>query len=149
ASERRANETAQKRLAQLKKANDILASIFRDLNRGYEEKDGKPLRALLGERLDRAARELDGEAVGDPLVVADLQTTLGASLNALGYWEQAMACYTRAQATFTAEHGPDHPDTLGILASLAHVYLQAGKVDQALPLAEEALRLRRIKLGPE
>jgi serine/threonine protein kinase/tetratricopeptide (TPR) repeat protein len=149
AAERRANETAQKRLAQLKKANDILRSIFNDLQPSEEGKDGKPLRAQLGERLDRAARELTGEAVGDPYAVADLQTTLGVSLIQLGYPEQAIAAFARAYATFTAELGPDHPDTLDALASLAHVHRQAGKLDRAVSFADEALQRCRATLGPD
>ena len=39
-----------------------------------EEKEGRPLRAILGERLDRAAAELEGDAVGDPSSWPDCKT---------------------------------------------------------------------------
>ncbi len=70
---------AEKGLAQVTKMNDILGSIFKDLNPQNAQKDGKPLSAVLGERLDRATAEIEGEATGDPLAVARMQMTLGRS----------------------------------------------------------------------
>src|SRR5262249_5737870 len=66
--EKQAKETAQNRLAQFQKAIEILGSIFKDLDPQQEE-EGKPLRALLGERLDQATQELQGDAMGDSLAV--------------------------------------------------------------------------------
>ncbi|MBM4224058.1 MAG: tetratricopeptide repeat protein, partial [Gammaproteobacteria bacterium] len=43
----------------------------------------------------------------------------------------------------------DHPATLTSMNSLAEAYRDAGKLDQALPLHEETLKLRKAKLGPE
>ena len=100
------------RLAQIEKANEILGSIFKDLNPRNAEKDGKPLSALLGERLDQATAQIEGEAIGDPLAVARMQLTLGESQLGLGYPEKAIGLFTKARATFTARLGPDHPDTL-------------------------------------
>lgn len=51
---------AERRLAQIEKANEILGSIFKDLNPGNAEKEGKPLTALLGERLDQATAQIEG-----------------------------------------------------------------------------------------
>ena len=41
------------------------------------EKEGKPLAALLGERLDQATAQIEGESIGDPLAVARMQQQLG------------------------------------------------------------------------
>src|SRR5205807_9179281 len=71
--ERRAKDTAEKRLAQVEKGSDLLGSIFEDLDPRLEEKDGRPLRAILRDRLDQTAAALEGDAVADPLVVARLQ----------------------------------------------------------------------------
>jgi tetratricopeptide (TPR) repeat protein len=149
AAERQASETAQKRLAQIEKANAILGSIFKDLNPREDEKDGKPLRAILGERLDRAAQELVGEAIGDPLTVAKLQLTLGYSLCELGYKKEAIAVLSQARAAFTAALGPGHPDTLESTSKLAWAYWADGKDRLALPLYEEVHRLRTATLGPD
>src|SRR5438445_329773 len=83
--ERRAKEEAQTRLAQIEKGTEILASVFRDLDPNAADKEGVTLRALLVKRLGEAAQQLEGEAVGDPLVVAQLQHVLGISLHELGH----------------------------------------------------------------
>src|SRR5262249_6252174 len=72
-----ANEQAQKRLAQVQKGSEILTSIFTDLDPRAEVKEGKPLRAILGDQLVKAAEQLEGDGVGDPLLMADLQNRLG------------------------------------------------------------------------
>jgi serine/threonine protein kinase/Tfp pilus assembly protein PilF len=148
-AERLAKESAQKRLAQIEKSNEILGSIFRDLDPRAEEIDGRPLRVLLGERLEQAVQQLEGEAVGDPLAVARLQMTLGSSLLGLGNAELATAVLTRARDTFTAQLGPDDTDTLTCMNHLAWCHRTAGRLDVALPMLEENLRRTREKLGAD
>jgi eukaryotic-like serine/threonine-protein kinase len=142
-------QQAEKRLTQIEKANEILGSVFKDLNPKNEEKDGKPLAARLGERLDQATAQIEGEAIGDPLTVARMQLTLGQSQLGLGYPEKAITLLTKARATFTAQLGPDHPDTLESMNELAEGYRAAGEFDHALPLFEETLALFKSKLGPD
>jgi eukaryotic-like serine/threonine-protein kinase len=140
---------AEKRLVQVEKANGILGSIFQDLDLKKEEKDGKPLLERLGERLNQATEQIEGEAIGDPLTVAHVQQTLGKSQLGLGYPERAIALLTKARATFTARLGPRHPNTLGTMNNLAQGLKDLGKYNQALPLLEETLALRKATLGPE
>jgi serine/threonine protein kinase len=140
---------AEKRLAQVTKMNDILGSIFQDLNPEAVRKDGKPLPAVLGERLDRASAEIEGEATGDPLAVARMQMTLGRSQLGLGNSDRAIGLFTKARATLAAGLGADHPDTLAVMNNLALSYAAAGRNDRALPLLEETVALRRAKLGAD
>jgi serine/threonine protein kinase len=140
---------AEKRLAQVTKMNDILGSIFKDLNPANAQKEGKPLSAVLGERLERATAEIEGEATGDPFAVARMQITLGASQLGLGYPDRAIALYTKARATFTTALGPDHRDTLQSMNNLALSYFFAGQNDRAMSLFDETLTLLRAKLGPD
>jgi serine/threonine protein kinase len=146
-------QQAEKRLTQIEKANEILGSIFKDLNKDlnpYEPEDAdKPLAVLLRERLDQAAAMIEGESIGDPVAVARMQTTLGVSQRVLHFPEKAIALLSKARATLTAQLGPDHADTLRSMANLAFAYLEAGKSDRALPLFEETLALRKAKLGPD
>ena len=142
-------QQAEKRLAQVTKMNDILGSIFQDLDPENAQKEGKPLSAVLGERLDRATAEIEGEAIGDPLTVARMQMTLGVSQLGLGYPDRAIGLFTKARATFAAALGPDHPDTLASMNNLANSYAGAGQNDRALKLREETLALQRAKLGPD
>jgi serine/threonine protein kinase len=140
---------AEKRLTQVARMNVILGSIFRDLDPKNNDKEGKPLSAVLGERLDRATSEIEGDATGDPLTVARMQLTLGASQLGLGYPERAIELFTKANTTFVSFLGPDHPDTLASMADLARGYSNVGQLDRALLLREKTLELMKIKLGPD
>jgi eukaryotic-like serine/threonine-protein kinase len=141
-------EMSQRRLIQIGKANDILGSIFQKLDPNAETIEDKPLRVLLGERLDRATRELDGDAVGDPLAVAKLQVILGDSQLGLGNPEKAVVLFNRAREAYTANLGPNHIDTLSSMHKLANAYGFAGKVNKAVQLFEETLSLYVSQLGP-
>ena len=138
----------EKRAAQVTKMNDILGSIFRDLDPENAARAGKPLAAVLGERLERATAEIEGEATGDPLAVARMQMTLSISRRNLGYPDRAIVLLTKARATLDAALGPDHPDTLFSMTNLANSYAKAGQNDRAMKLREEVLALRKAKLAP-
>ena len=138
---------AEKRSAQIEKANGILGSIFKDLNPKRAEREGKPLSALLGDLLDRATVEIEGDSIGDPLTVARMQLTLGRSQLGLGESGKAIDLITKARATFASRLGPDHPDTRTSLHELALGYRDAGRMDKALSTLEEALAPRRAKRG--
>jgi hypothetical protein len=122
------------------KMNDILGSIFRDLDPNNAAKEGKALSAVLGERLDRATAEIEGEATGDPTSAARMQMALGISQRGLGYPAKAIALSTKARATFAAELGPDHHDTLQSTYNLANSYNAAGRIDRALKVGEKTPR---------
>jgi eukaryotic-like serine/threonine-protein kinase len=147
--ERLAKETAEKRLAQIEKGIDLLAAIFEDLDPRAEQKENRPLRAILGDRLASAAAELEGETVGDPLLVAGLQNRLGLSLLRLGMAGRAVPLFAKSRATRAASLGADHPDTLTSMNNLARGYQEDGKKDLALPLFQETLNLRRARLGDD
>jgi tetratricopeptide (TPR) repeat protein len=144
-----ARSQAEKRAAQVTKMNDILGSIFQDLNPENAQKEGKPLSAVLGERLERATAEIEGEATGDPLAVARVQMTLGRSQYGLGYPDRAIKLFTKARTTFAAALGPDHPDTLLSMNWLGNSFWAAGQNDRAIKLREETLAMRRSVLGPD
>jgi serine/threonine protein kinase len=148
-TERQAKETAQRRLGQIEKANEILGSIFKDLDPETAEREDKPLQVLLGERLDQATEQLEGEVIGDPLAVARMQLTLGGSQLGLGHAEKAIRLLSKARTTLTTQLGPDHPETLESMSKLAEGYWAAHKLELALPLLEETLQRRKVKLGPD
>jgi serine/threonine protein kinase/tetratricopeptide (TPR) repeat protein len=131
---RQAKEKAERRLAQIEKGIAVLGSIFEDLDPEAEEKEGRPLRAILGDRLDRAAAELDGEAVGDPLVVAGLQDRLGRTEMGLGRADHAKTLFTKALAIRRARLGVDHPDTLATWSRLALALREVGDASEAIAI---------------
>jgi len=148
-AEKLAREQAQKRLVQLEKGNEIITSIFADLDIRRVKAGTEPLEAVLAKRLVTAAEQLEGEAVGDHLVVAGLQDRLGYSLLSLGHAQEAVSLFTKARETRTAELGPNDPDTLTTMNNLAMGYRDLGKLDLALPLHEEVLKRLKARLGPD
>jgi hypothetical protein len=145
--EKRANAQAQKRLQQVEKGSGMLASVFSDLDPRAEEKEGRPLRVILGERLDRAAAELEGDNVGDPLVVASLQDRLGRTYRSLGYAAKAKVLFARALATRRTQLGPEHADTLAVLSQQALALKDAGEVNEAIAVHEQVRDALVRKLG--
>jgi serine/threonine protein kinase/tetratricopeptide (TPR) repeat protein len=147
--ESRAKESAEKRLTQIEKGIGILGSIFENLDPMAEETEGRPLRAILGDRLDQAAAELEGEAVGDPLVVARLQDRLGQTYLGLGQGERAEALFAKAALTRQVELGAEAPLTLDSKHNLALAYKAAGKRTEAIQLLKQVHAARREVLGAD
>jgi serine/threonine protein kinase/tetratricopeptide (TPR) repeat protein len=147
--ERAALDTAEKRLAQIEKGNDILGSIFIDLDPIAEAKDARPLRAILADRLGRAVAALDAEAVGEPLAVARLQAILGRSLLGLGEARQAVPLLEQAADTHATMLGDDHDLTHAARHQLAMAYDAAGQPQRAVPLYQRLLSAASAKNGPD
>ena len=139
---------AQRRLAQKDKANEILLSIFRDLDTRARFREPAPPGSS-GQRLDVATAELAGDATDDPIGVARMQIDLANAQLSLGYPERVIDLCTKARATFMAHLGPDHPDTLRSMRLLAAGYLESRSFERAVPLFEETLTLMKAKLGPD
>jgi serine/threonine protein kinase len=149
ARESAARQLAEFRLNQIQNSSDLLASIFRDLDPRAEEKEGKPLASILGERIVGVAEQLEDQSVSDPLTVAKLQDVLGTALVNLAHYEQAIALLAKAQLTQTALLGPDDPDTLTSRNDLAVAYYFTGRTADAIALYQETLKLRVANLGSD
>jgi serine/threonine protein kinase len=147
AAERLAKEMAQKRLKQIEKANDILTSVFRELDPRMTDTEDATLREQLGQRLHKAAELLEGDAVGDPVVVARMQVSLGLSQRSLGHAKQAIAQFTRARRTLEMHKGTNDAETLSCMSYLADAYQADGQLDEALPLFKQTLAMRTAKFG--
>ncbi|HZU39166.1 MAG TPA: serine/threonine-protein kinase [Gemmataceae bacterium] len=107
----------------------------------------------IGELLNRAARELTEDNIEalfpeQPLVQAELLKTIGEAYSGIGDYEPATAHLLRARDLQNRELGPDHPDTLATVSSLARTYLDASKPKDAADLFGQVLDWRREHLGP-
>ncbi len=142
-------QMAERRSAQLGKVNEILGSIFRDLDLNQAEQEGKPVVIAIGERLDQASAALEGESIGDPLTVARMQMTLGKAQLSLGNHRKAVNLLERARAALERRCGPDDPTTLSCSAALAWAHDMDGHLDRATALLEPVVAAMRAKLGPD
>jgi serine/threonine protein kinase/Tfp pilus assembly protein PilF len=101
------------------------------------------------ELLDRAALAIDGKFPNQPLTEAAIRLTLGDSFRQLGGHVESERHLDRALALRSAELGPNHPDTLSVKHSLAHLYHAQGQQVRAMRLFQEVLAERTAQLGPD
>ena len=148
-AEARSRQTAERRSDQLGKVNEILGSIFRDLDLNQAEKEGKPVAAAIGERLDQASVALEGESIGDPLTVARMQMTLGQAQSSLGYYKKAIDLLERSRATLLQRLGPNDRTTLSCIVPLAWSIEMDGQQDRAIAMLEPAIAVMKLQLGPD
>ncbi len=148
-AEQAAKALALRRLDQTEKGVDLLASLLRGINPRSEQLGGEPLYVQLRNRAEKAAGQLDGQAVGDPQAVARLQTVLGNTLRELGSRAKAVELLEKARATRERELGPDHPDTLATLGNLAAAYYAAGNLREAIRLYQRVCDTRARILGSD
>lgn len=146
-NEKRANAQAQKRLRQVEKSNEILASVFDSLQPSEIAESNRPLQAVLVEKLNLAVQQLEGESIGDPLVVAQMQMQLGRSLLVLSEPAQARELFEKAQKTRLDLLGPHDPKTFACDHNLAMAILTLGDIQQAIQMLEETLELQLSILG--
>jgi tetratricopeptide (TPR) repeat protein len=92
---------------------------------------------------------LAADFADQPLVEARLRVTLGTSFLYLGEPETAAAQFLLARQLYIDHRGPDHPDTLCSIESLAASYADLGRHAEALQLRTEVLTRRTVKLGPD
>ena len=72
-----------------------------------------------------------------PLIEARLRMTLGKSFGYLGEAKIAAEQYQAAGTIYAEHRGPDHPDTLTSMSSLASSYMSLGRYTESLKLNKE------------
>ena len=102
------------------------------------------------ELLDRAAAELSPDRIeqnfpNQPLVQAELLTTVGEAYLAIGHYEQGVELLERALELKNRHKA----DTIATRNSLAEGYLEVARIDEALRFAEETVELAKSELGPD
>ena len=83
-----------------------------------------------------------------PLIEARVRSSLGLSFYILGDSATGERQYSEARDLYTAQLGPDHPDTIASAAGLADCYRGLRRLSDAVALDEECLERRRRVLGP-
>jgi hypothetical protein len=103
------------------------------------------LRRAVKEALPHVAKSFPDR----PLIEARLRMTLATSFWYLADAKTAAEQEEAARALYARHRGPEHPDTLRSMHSLANSYEALGRHADALKLREETLSLRKAKLSPE
>lgn len=148
--EREAKRMAEMRLIQVEKGIDLIGSVFVELDPLAEEAQGRPLRAILGDRLDRAASELlNGDTIGDPLVLSRLLDRLGQTYMGLGSGDRAEKLFAKSVEIRNALLGVNDPLTLESQHLLAVAQAATGHEQKAIDLLKKVHAGRVMILGEE
>jgi tetratricopeptide (TPR) repeat protein len=142
-------ELADAQLIQIEAINNTMFDIFEEFDVRAQKQVKDPIEAVLADKLIEAGKKLDAKTIHDPQVLAKLQRRLGMTVLHLGKTEAAIALLSSALQLRQANVGPDHPDTIESMDSLALALQDAGQMEQALTLLEETLKLSVQKRGPE
>jgi len=97
--------------------------------------------------LDLAAQRIEGKFEGQPLVEADVRSTIADSYYALGLYAEAQPQFERVWALRREKLGTRHRDTLDAMTSLAVLYRAQGKLDEAERLYDTILGVQRVEFG--
>ena len=76
-------------------------------------------------------------------------TTSRESISPRGGQAEALPLFEEVYRLMKAKLGPDHPNTLVAMYTLAQTCRDIGRLDRALPLLEEVYGLMKAKLGPD
>src|SRR5262249_34559917 len=114
---------------------------------GKVRKDKLPLESVLGKRLIQAAKQLEGETIGDPLVVAQLQFGLAGSLRNLGYAKEALVLYEKCHATQARLLGSANEEAVRTCNNLADSLSDTGQLDRAIALLKAMLQKLEAQSG--
>jgi serine/threonine-protein kinase len=101
------------------------------------------------EVLDRTARKIDVAFQAQPEVAAAVRSTIGNAYRSLGLDAKAEPHLRLALDLYRKEMGPEAPETLTAMSSLALALGEQGKLKEAIPLLRTSLKIRQRTQGDE
>ncbi len=126
---------------------DRIASFMTSMFKVSDPSEARGNSITAREILDRAAKDVDSGLTKDPELQAQMMYEMGSVFKNLGLYDRAGSLLTQSLNIRRRTLGPNHPDTLKSLNTLAKtVYLQ-GHYAEAERLFHEALETRRRVLG--
>src|SRR5439155_13536223 len=147
-AEKQAKETAQAREAETRAVLDFVKSKILAAARPKGWRGGLGPDVTLRRAVEAALPFVDQSFTQQPLVEAQLRSTLGISFAYLGDAKIAAEQFEKACTICQQHYGPDHPDTLSNMQNQATSYHELGRLTDALRLREVLLKLRKEKLPP-
>ncbi len=117
----------------------FLQSLFAGSESGVQNASEISARELL----DRGIRRIRDELEHRPVTRARLLATIAEVSRRIGLFEEAEAAAREAADIRQRELGPQHADTAESLHELAAIYRARGKLEEAAPLYQQSLEIRR------
>jgi serine/threonine protein kinase/tetratricopeptide (TPR) repeat protein len=148
-TERKAKQSAQAREAELEAVLDFVEKRVLAAARPEGHEGGLGHDVTLRRAVEAALPYIDDSFADQPLIEARLRMKIGASFIYLGAPQLAAQQFETAGRLRSNLLGPDHPDTVSSMHSLATSFHDLGRHEDALRLREEVLAARRAQLPPE
>jgi len=145
----RAERTASKSAAESKAVLDFFQEKVLAATRPEGEEGGLGREVTIRKAVDAAEPKIAEAFRDQPTVEASIRYTLGRTYEYLGDLGLAIAQLERSVQLRRESRGPDHPDTLEALNSLAVAFENSDQFDRAISLHERVLRARQGKLGDD
>jgi eukaryotic-like serine/threonine-protein kinase len=101
------------------------------------------------EILDKASKDIDTGLAKDPETQAQMMQVMGDVYKQLGLYSRARALQQQSLEIRQRVLGPEHPDALSSMNSLAEALREEGHYAEAEKLQRETLAIQRRVLGPE
>jgi eukaryotic-like serine/threonine-protein kinase len=148
-SERTARESADLRLAQVRRAVELIGDVFTSLDPATPGSDDRHLRDLISQRLAELSTKLEGELVSsDWEDEFHLQLTLGQSLTGLGRYREATPVFQRALGLAEKHGGRVSLAAQMVRADLALGHVNELDYEKAILLLDELVPWFERELGP-
>ena len=127
------------------RVTDFLQNMFRELDPRQVALDKNTLPRIL----ERSRKRIETDLAGEPEAQNQLRETLGTVYLNLGLLKQAEDLLHQVVTFRRRVSGDEHPDTLGSMHKLAHVFYQQGRLQKGEDLQRQVLEIRRRVLGTE
>jgi serine/threonine protein kinase len=128
---------------------DRITSFMTDMFKVSDPSAARGNSITAREILDKASKEIDPGLSKDPELQAQMMQVMGEVYRQLGLYPQAESLVTRAVDIQRRLLGPENPETLKSLNSLAVILYREGHFTEAEKLNRQTLDIRRRHLGPE
>jgi serine/threonine protein kinase/Tfp pilus assembly protein PilF len=146
----RAAEASRQAERQAARAGALNRFLLEDLlGEAAPEQNPRAKHVTVEEVLDKAAGKVEKGFPGQIDTEVDVRLAIGNTYRRLGQAERARPQFERALALCREHLGPEDPETLEALQSLASTLHEQGKLGEAEALFRQALEARRRVLGPE
>jgi serine/threonine-protein kinase len=136
---RRQAETARQQAVDDKRMKEEALELLREILRGAGPNRTRGEERTALELVREAEERLEGE---DPLVQAELLTTIGQVYTSWGFLAEAGAAAERAVELLAARYPEGHPDLAVALNNLAAWHYRRGAYDAAVELYRKALAVK-------
>jgi eukaryotic-like serine/threonine-protein kinase len=148
AAEKAAKETAQAKEAEARTVLNFVQTKVFAAARPKNVSGGLGREVSLRRALEAALPAVANSFEKQPLIEAQVRTTLGDSFSLLGDPKIAVEQYERARSIYLKERGPDDHETLVSTSRLARSLSALSRYDEAISLEGQTLARLKAKYGP-